>query len=287
MITSQYRVTVYKIKSVRKRREHNPRTWTRLFSFIGTRTFDPFCYNSYMKEKIFFENINGKKIFCYLSEPTSSQKKIVIMCHGFRGSSLGSAKQFVDFARLLDQKGFSTLRFDQPNSGNSDGDFLNSSFNEWVDALVFFIKKYLDQGYKVSLLGQSMGATAAVISTSKPGVKDKIPCILLWVPDPKSDVEIDFNQAYEEGGQKYKGSFWKEAKNGDFLKCLDQYQGKIHLVYGAQDKFISQKLRNQVIEKVKSKGGKVMILEGQDHSPWGFELTQQVYKEELDILNQI
>lgn len=43
------------------------------------------------------------------------------MSHGFRGSSDDPARQFVDFQRLLNKEGFSVLRFDQPNSGNSDG----------------------------------------------------------------------------------------------------------------------------------------------------------------------
>lgn len=78
-----------------------------------------------------YENINGKKIATYFSVPENGDsKKIVIMSHGFRGSSLGPARQFVDFQRLLNKKGYSVLRFDQPNSGNSEGDYFDSSFNE-------------------------------------------------------------------------------------------------------------------------------------------------------------
>ena len=92
---------------------------------------------------MYSEIINGKKIVCYLSEPETSQHKIVIMSHGFRSSSLGPARSFVDFSRILVERGFSVLRFDQPNSGNSDGDFLDSSFKEWVDTTTFLSKKYL------------------------------------------------------------------------------------------------------------------------------------------------
>ena len=146
-------------------------------------------------ESVFFEKINNKKIFCYLSEPEPSQKKMVIMSHGFRGASQGPARQFVDFQRLLNKEDFSVLRFDFPNGGNSDGDYLDVSFAEWVDTVVYFAKKYLDLGYKVSLMGQSMGAAASIVATSKPELKNKIPCILLWVPgvndgDFKGDKEV-------------------------------------------------------------------------------------------------
>lgn len=156
--------------------------------------------------KVYFEKINNKKIFCVLSEPKEKQNKIVIMSHGFKSSSIGSARTFVDFAKILNQKGISSFRFDQPNSGNSEGNFLNSSFNEWVDTTTYFAKKYLDLGYKVCLMGQSMGATSTVIATSRLKLKNKIPCIILWVPDPKSTFSKDQNET-EEGGQKYKNIF--------------------------------------------------------------------------------
>src|SRR3989344_3999356 len=99
-------------------------------------------YNLIMfTDKVYFEEVNGKKIFCVLSESELNQKKIVIMSHGFRGSSTGPARTFVDFQRLLNKEGFSVLRFDQPNSGNSEGDYLETSYNEWVDTVVYFAKK--------------------------------------------------------------------------------------------------------------------------------------------------
>ncbi|MCK4860022.1 MAG: hypothetical protein KAS87_05645, partial [Candidatus Omnitrophica bacterium] len=67
-----------------------------------------------MKNKVWFEKIDDKQVFCILSEPKQIQNKMVIMSHGFRGSSIGPARTFVDFARLLVKNGFSVLRFDQP-----------------------------------------------------------------------------------------------------------------------------------------------------------------------------
>lgn len=235
--------------------------------------------------KVYFEEINGKNVFCDFSESENSQKKIVIMSHGFRGSSTGPARTFVDFQRILNTEGFSVLRFDQPNSGNSEGNYLETSYNEWVDTIVYFAKKYIDQGYKVVLLGQSMGGAATVVATNRPELKGKIPVILLWVPGVN---EGDFNgkpeEVFEEAGQKYKGKFWLEARNADFFKCLYEYDGKIHLVYGENDRYISQELRDKVINTVKAKNQPVMVLKGQDHSPWEYDLCQEIYKEELELL---
>lgn len=234
-----------------------------------------------------FEKINGKDVFVVFSEPEPSQKKLVIMSHGFRSSSVGPARTFVDFERILLKNGFSVLRFDQPNSGNSEGDYLNTSYNEWVDTIVYFAKKYIDAGYKVALLGQSMGGAATVIATSKKEIKGNIPCILLWVPGVnEGEFKGESGQIFEEGGQKYKGRFWIEARQASFFKCLEDYNGKIHLVYGELDKYIKQELRDKVIKLVKEKNQPTMILKGQDHSPWEFDIAQKVYEEELKLLQE-
>ncbi len=233
---------------------------------------------------IYFERIAGKNIFCYLSEPDKSQRKIVIMSHGFRGTSTGPARTFVDFAHLLVAHGISVLRFDQPNSGNSDGKYIDSSFNEWVNTTTYHAKKYIDKGYQIALLGQSMGATTTVIASAKEEVQGKIACLLLWVPDPKTTFDNQVDVVYEEGGEKYKGTFWQEAKQAKFFNCLEKYSRGIHLVYGEHDRYIPQELREQVIEKVAEKKQPVMILPNQDHSPWEYDISEQVYLDQLKKL---
>jgi len=239
-----------------------------------------------MNSQVSFETIKGKKVFQILTEPDVSEKKIVIMSHGFRGSSIGPARTFVDFENLLIKNGFSTLRFDQPCGGNSEGNYVDSSFNEWIETTTYFANKYLGLSYKVALLGQSMGATTTMIVVAKDKLKNKISCILLWVPDPKSTFTTEGNETGEEGGQKYKETFWQEARDANFFQCLNEYHGGIHLVYGKNDKYISEELRNQVIEEMKKKNQPFMVLPGQDHSPWEFDIAQKVYQEELAFLKK-
>lgn len=239
-----------------------------------------------MNSQVNFEIVNRKKILNIFSEPEKTTKKMVIMSHGFRGDSTGPARTFVDFERLLIREGFSVLRFDQPNSGNSEGDYLNASFKEWVDTTMYFTKKYLDLGYNVALFGQSMGATTTMVVAGSDELKSKIPCIILWVPDAKKNINIDPNKVYEEVGQKYMGSFWTEAKNADFFSALERYQGGIHLVYGEHDKYVSKELRQETIDKVKAKKQHVLILPKQDHGAWEYDMTQKVFTEEIGFLKK-
>lgn len=238
------------------------------------------------KTKVFFKKINNKNIFCHFTEPSNSNNKVIIMCHGFRGSSLGPARTFVNFEKKLIDKGYSVLRFDQPNCGNSEGDFLNSSFKEWVNTIIYLVKKFINKNYKVCLLGQSMGATAALLAATDKSLENKITTLILWVPDPKSYVKVKPNKIYEENGEIYKGSFWIEAKEMNFLKKLTMYKGKIHLVYGETDCFVNKKDINNVIKIIKKRKDNFMILKGEDHSKWSYAATEKVFKEELNFLDK-
>lgn len=247
-------------------------------------------------EKAFFEEINGKQLLCILSQPQVSSKKMVIMCHGFSGNLTGPSRSFVNFKNILVSEGFNVFRFDQPNSGNSEGQFIDSSFNEWVKTIVRFAKKYLDEGFEIVLLGVSMGATAAVIASARNEIKDKIAALILWVPDPKSD-DSDWlskevptkkyqDNIFEEVGQKYRGSFWQEVKDADFFTCINDYKGPIHLVYGEKDKFVSEKLRKHVVDAVENKGQQVLILKGQNHTGWDYDVCQEVFRTELEFIEK-
>lgn len=237
-------------------------------------------------KSVVFESIKDSDIFYIFTEPKQPSSKIIIMSHGFRGSSIGPARTFVDFEKLLVKNGFSVLRFDQPNSGNSGGKYLHSSFLKWVDTIVYFVKKFANKNYEVALLGQSMGASASVVATSRSEIRGKVECLLLWIPDPKTTAKVRSDQVYEEEGQQYLGSFWKEAREADFFGCLDKYNGDIHLVYGEKDRYISEELRRRVVKKVKEKNQQVMILKGQDHSSWQYKAAQKVYAEQLTKLKE-
>lgn len=236
--------------------------------------------------EIFFEEIDYKKVFT-VTDLVAGSKKLVLMSHGFRGTSCGPARQFVDFANLLNENGISAVRFDQPHSGNSEGDYLQSSFIEWVKTTTHFAKKYLEAGYEVILMGQSMGASTSVIASAQQELRGEISALLLWVPDPKSTTQVIPEKVYEEGGQKYYGKFWQEAKDSDFFTCLEQFEGEVHLVYGEDDRYIKPELRQQVIDLAKEKGAQVEVLPGEDHSPWKYESAQKTMRKHIEFLKEL
>ena len=206
------------------------------------------------------------------------------MCHGFKGTSTGPSRHFVNFSRLLVEKGFSVLRFDQPNCGNSDGSFLEVSFNEWVDTIVEITEKYIAGGFEIGLLGESMGASAATVATNQSRIVGRVSALLLWSPDPMTTFDGDPAVVYEESGQKYLGRFWQEAKDANFLGSLEAFDGGIHLVYGKDDDVVGREM-NKVVDVVQERQGTVLILDGEGHSSWRYDSVSIVFAQEVEKLS--
>lgn len=48
----------------------------------------------------------------------------------------------------------------------------------------------------------------------------------------------------------------------------------------------SKELRDEIIKQVQEKDQPVMVLKGQDHSPWEYNICNEVYNEELKFLSK-
>ena len=249
-----------------------------------------------MRRRVDFVNILGREVFTLLAEPAEATNRLLIMSHGFRGSSIGPAREFFDLERLLVDDGIACLRFDQPCSGNSDGDFRDSSFDVWIDTITELARRQLDAGFRVAVLGQSMGGLATMVATSKPELRDRITAVILWAPGindsaefPGRDwLELPFPGAsyVDEEGRRVRADFWREAHNAGFFGALDEFGGAIHLVFGEHDRFDPDGLRHHAIERVRARGHEVTVLPGQDHSIWDYDLAQGVYGLERDFLQK-
>ena len=206
------------------------------------------------------------------------------MCHGFKGCSTGPARGFVNFSRILVQHGYSVLRFDQPNCGNSDGPFLDVSFNDWVGTIVELTAMYTERGYRIVLLGESMGASASIVAANQDRICGRVSSLLLWSPDPVTSFSGDPAAVYEEKGQKFHGRFWQEAKEANILASLRSFEGSIHLVHGGLDKVVGRDM-SKLVEVVRWSGGMVLTLDNEGHSNWCEDTALTVYRQETEMLN--
>ena len=232
-----------------------------------------------MRETAHLRQVNGSSIFYVVHE--ANTKRIVIFCHGFRGTSVGPSRSFVDVARKLAGNGISSLRFDQNGSGNSAGDFIDSSFYDWVSTTKALALEYVNQGYEVVLFGQSMGGATVIDVASQIST---IKAIVVWVPDPNiDDGNLDNDEIFEEGGQLIKGMYWHEARESEIAKKLHIVRCPAYIVQCANDEYVSD-VNHEAILTSAQPNHKVEMFEGYSHSSWTNQQFQEVIGKSTDFI---
>jgi uncharacterized protein len=232
-------------------------------------------------EKTLTKEVNGHMIAAAFHD--GGGKDIVIFCHGFRGASVGPSRSFVTAARMLAEKGISSLRFDQYRSGNSEGDFKDSSFNDWVATTKTIVEDYLERGYRVALFGQSMGgATVIATAAEVPDVK----VLVAWSPDPNIDEVVASESGYsDEGGQLIQDLYWIEAHESNIADKLANVKAPGYIVQCTSDEFVDKANRDAISSNAQSQHV-VDIREGYVHSAWTYEQFKDIIEKCVDFIVQ-
>jgi pimeloyl-ACP methyl ester carboxylesterase len=231
-------------------------------------------------EHLQFEEHNGHKLATVFH---GGGKKVVIFCHGFWGSLVGPGRHFVRAARLLAEQGVSSLRFDQYGSGNSEGDFKDSSFDDWVETTESIARSYLAKGFQVALFGQSMGATAAIAATAK---VPEIAATVLWVPDPKINPPNPDPSGYDEGaGQIVQSSYWQEAHDAKAAEKLQLIKSPMYIIQCQNDQYVTVE-NQEAIASSAQPNHKVIMLKGYSHTNWPYEDALKIVDDSISFLKK-
>ena len=232
-----------------------------------------------MTETASIELINKHNKFQVFHDAGS--KKIVIFCHGFRGTSVGPSRSFVTIARMLEAQGISSIRFDQYCSGNSEGDFIDSSFVDWVETTREIVKKYQDLGYEVGLFGQSMGGATVIDVASQ--ISD-VKAAVAWVPDPNVDeVDRHTDEIIDEGGQLIKGRYWLEARDEKVAEKLADAKAAMYIVQCSDDEYVSSVNHHAIFDNAQPHH-EVVMMDGYNHSGWNNEQFSKVIESSVNFL---
>ena len=208
-------------------------------------------------------------------------KKVVICCHGFIGSKGGPHRFFVRLARQLQAQGVCALRFDQYGSGDSEGDFFDSSFNDWIATTKALVRRYRDDGYRVALLGQSMGGAAVLAVAGDLG--PEIASAVAWVPDPSVDPLQPGGEWSEEGGQRVQRRYWQEAHDAGIVGRFRTITAPTLIFFATADDYVSAENRQAIIDAHREHQ-RIELLEGWPHSAWTYAQATQVIDQSVAFL---
>lgn len=211
----------------------------------------------------------------------ASSERVVIFCHGFLGSKIGPRRLFVRLARRLQQRGVCALRFDQYGSGDSEGDFFDSSFDEWIATTEALVRNYHDAGYQVALLGQSMGGAAVLAAAGDLG--DLVTSVVAWAPDPSVDAMPPTGEWTEEEGQRVQARYWREAHDADIVGRFRTITAPTLVFLATNDAYVSAENR-QALLAARQAHQRIEILEGWPHSAWTYDQATQVIAQSADFL---
>lgn len=230
-------------------------------------------------EHLAFVDVGGRRIATVRHEAT--ERRIVLFCHGFRGSKIGPNRFFVRLARRLQESGICALRFDQYGSGDSQGDFRESSFNDWVNTTSTLAERLFADEYEVALLGQSMGGSSALVAAAELGLR--LSSVVAWAPDPSVDDLIETGEDHEEGGQRVGWGYWQEAHAANIVQRYGRIASPALVFFATDDEYVSA-ANQQALIAVQGPHQHVEILAGYAHSNWSYDQAERVMTQSHDFL---
>ncbi|MGM0472029.1 MAG: alpha/beta hydrolase [Bacillota bacterium] len=211
---------------------------------------------------------------------TDYPKPAVVLCHGFRANKVGPHRIFVKLARKLAANGIVVFRFDYRGSGDSSGDFADSTISSQIKD-VFTAIEYVSQLEMVNqsqlgLLGLSLGgAIAATVA----GRSERIKALVLWsaVADLEEMLAVHQPEGYsadkleEQGyidfeGFKLSSDFIVGMNQIQPLVEIDDYNQPVFLVHGSEDEVVPVNHTEQYYDTVSSEVCQKHIIVGADHT---------------------
>mgnify|MGYP003772567063 CR=1 FL=1 len=122
-----------------------------------------------MLKKQIFKTPSDFIINCYHHTPAKESEKGIILCHGMQSSSCGIKVSHL--AKILCDEGYHTFRFDFRYVGDSRVKFEEIKISCEIEDLTTMYNFAKRKGIKdLSIIGSSLGATIALLFTSKADV---------------------------------------------------------------------------------------------------------------------
>jgi dienelactone hydrolase len=202
-----------------------------------------------MSKQINFTNHMGEKLAATLHIPEGPARGGVVLGHCFTCSRHTGILR--EISQGLAGQGLLALRFDFSGNGQSQGEFVNSSYSKHIREMEMAVAFLRQQGVNwIGLTGHSMGAAIAVLSAARiHGVRAVCalagrlsglsPTHFLNVAQ-KTDLEVNGEVSFESRGRTLKLSrdFFADAKSHDLPHVIANLEVPALVVHGTLDEII-------------------------------------------------
>lgn len=129
---------------------------------------------------------NGLKLFGVLhmpEKPANTPVPAVLYCHGFGGNKIGKFRLAVRQAEKLAEAGIASLRIDFRGSGDSEGEFADTTIQTQLEdarvALQYLLEHPQIDPNNIAILARSLGGA---IATQLASEFSRIKALALWCP---------------------------------------------------------------------------------------------------------
>jgi alpha/beta superfamily hydrolase len=209
-------------------------------------------------------------------------RPMVVMLHGFGGHRDETGDLFAKLARRLVKDGVSSLRFDFPGCGKSEGQFGDVTAALYrraaIGALRFARSAPGAEPALLGLLGYSFGGAIATACLGSDSPRTR--ALVLWAPtgNPKEDMVESLGAAraaeaeragsatvpWGKGEIRLKRSFFESLAGLDPAKAIADYPGSVFIVAGSNDR-LAKHVTPLYEAATKAKQRQQRVIEGADH----------------------
>ncbi|MFP4081912.1 MAG: alpha/beta hydrolase family protein [Candidatus Aminicenantes bacterium] len=230
-----------------------------------------------MKEKLFFRNSQGLRLWGILSNPTSQKERpVIVLCHGFFRSKDG--RTYLQLEKILNSHNISTFRFDFFGHGESEGKFEDITISEAVDNVWKAVQFLKESGWgKIGLFGSSFGGMAGLIAASKTddlyvlALKSPVSDYgaLLTSSARQEEIKVWREKGYtiltdvEGKKRRLNYSFFRDSANIQGHKAAEKIRIPTLIAHGSKDVTVPLKQSQKTASMISD--CRLEIIEGADH----------------------
>ena len=226
--------------------------------------------------KISIKNKQGEKLVGLRAVPDSNLEKYptVLLVHGFGVTKEGYG-MFDILSERLTENGMQVYRFDFSGSGESEGDYSETTLTKLKNDLEEIVKYVRSQTEvdleKFGIVAQSLGTSTTI------ALAPEMKCLICLgaVSHPGDKLPIKFGENYHPDGissrvrsngtvTTVKPSFWQDFKNYDLVDSIKNISCPILFINGGADTDVSISEMQAYFDVVTGPKEKVLI-EGLDH----------------------